>query len=1329
MASLDIPRTRELLQRFEFNPLFVEELGWSQPASRQPSSLETDGLRFECSQIAQLSGVVVFEVRSSDGRIPEAKARAAIHKEIARLHHENLLIFLDRERTQSLWYWVKREGVKTYPRDHLYVKGQPGDLFLSKLSAMVVDISEFDETGNLPVTIVARRLKEALDVEKVTKKFYKEFYEQHIAFLELIKGIRDERDRRWYASILLNRLMFVYFLQRKHFINDGDAFYLQNKLEESKRRGRDRYYSEFLQALFFEGFARPEEDRSPEIRTLLGKIKYLNGGLFLPHQVEARWTDITIPDRAFENLFALFSRYSWNLNDTPGGEDNEINPDVLGYIFEKYINQKAFGAYYTRPEITEYLSEHTIDPLILSKVNSPGIPGVLPSTCFDSLADLLMNLNSSLCKELLTRVLPDLSILDPACGSGAFLVAAMKRLIFIYSAIIGRIKFLADPYLTKWLGDIERDHPNVAYFVKKRIITDNLFGVDIMEEATEIAKLRLYLALVAAAQTVDQLEPLPNIDFNIQTGNSLLGLLHVNDQDFERRTAQRDLFRKSYREILAEKNRLIDNYRHTAVYTDDLRALRDNIQKQQDLARKTLNEILLHEFGGPAETGGLEIKFEEATWDTVKKTEGKAKKRPLKISDIEDLQSFHWGYEFDQILNERGGFDIVIANPPWEVFQTNEKEFFQQYAPSIQKKKLRIEDWAEQREELMADSEIRQEWLSYASRFPHQWSYFKKAKQYINQTTVIDGKAVGNKLNLFALFTEQCFNLLHPGGLCGIVLPSGIYTDLGTKQLRALLFDKTEITGLFGFENRKQIFEGVDSRFKFVVLTFQKGKTTGTFPAAFMRHSVEELSRFPQVGALHISVPMIRRSSPDSLSISEFKNELDLAISTKLLNSPLLSDSRGGWGLELYGEELNMTRSSKYFRTTPTKCPVYEGGMIWHFENRYSKPRYWVKEADLRKSFLEKRAKRIGFGVKAPDDLKNDYEVFRLGVRKIASNTNERTLISTVIPPYGFAGNSLSVNFPFHHEKDRYNELWISQAELLVLVAILNSFVADFILRSRMTTNLNLFYLYQLPVPRVSPRDNYFAKIVKLVAKLICTYPEFEPLAQETGLGSHESGVTVSSERNKFRAELDGMIAHVYKLTEGEFRHVLSTFPLVEQEVKDAALDAYQALAPKPGDQEVATLIARGESAELEFKASARWDMREDKLNKEMEKVVIKTVAAFMNSGAGGSLLIGVEDGGAILGLEHDFKTLGKRQDRDGYENFLTTLLLGNYGKDCSPLVQITFHQVDGKDICRIIAKPSPKPVFVKDDKGEHLFIRAGNSTRLLSTKEAIEYCKIRWKS
>lgn len=137
--------------------------------------------------------------------------------------------------------------------------------------------------------------------------------------------------------------------------------YLQDKLDEcGKTLAPNRYYSTFLNQLFFEGFAKPEEERSTTARAMLGKIRYLNGGLFLRHRIEQTWPNIEIPDKAFASLFDLFSGYTWNLDDTPGGKDDEISPHVLGYIFEKYINQKSFGAYYTRPQITEDLCDRSI---------------------------------------------------------------------------------------------------------------------------------------------------------------------------------------------------------------------------------------------------------------------------------------------------------------------------------------------------------------------------------------------------------------------------------------------------------------------------------------------------------------------------------------------------------------------------------------------------------------------------------------------------------------------------------------------------------------------------------------------------------------------------------------------------------------------------------------------------------------------------------------------------------------------------------------------------------------------------------------------------------
>src|SRR6185436_15241466 len=133
----------------------------------------------------------------------------------------------------------------------------------------------------------------------------------------------------------------------------------------------------------------------------------------------------------------------------------------------------------------------------------------------------------------------------------------------------------------------------------------------------------------------------------------------------------------------------------------------------------------------------------------------------------------------------------------------------------------------------------------------------------------------------------------------------------------------------------------------------------------------------------------------------------------------------------------------------------------------------------------------------------------------------------------------------------------------------------------------------------------------------------------------------------------------------------------------------------------------------------------QNKQNKAMEEVVVKTVAAMLNTD-GGNLLIGVDDNRNVIGLEYDYKLFGKPDKRDAYENFLTTLLLGNFGKGTSALIAISIHELEGKDVAKVAAKPSPRPVFVKDDKGEHLYIRAGNSTRLLSTKEALDYCRIR---
>ena len=211
------------------------------------------------------------------------------------------------------------------------------------------------------------RVRPAFDVEKVTKRFYDRFSTELTAFGGFINGITAQGDRDWYASLMLNRMMFVYFVQKQGFLDD-DTDYLRNRLSMVRNQsggGRfQQFYRIFLLRLFHEGLGRREADRAPDLAVLLGKVPFLNGGLFDQHELERDNPDISIPDEAFEQVFEFFDGYRWHLDERPGREDNEINPDVLGYIFEKYVNQKQMGAYYTKEDITGYISRNTVVPFL-----------------------------------------------------------------------------------------------------------------------------------------------------------------------------------------------------------------------------------------------------------------------------------------------------------------------------------------------------------------------------------------------------------------------------------------------------------------------------------------------------------------------------------------------------------------------------------------------------------------------------------------------------------------------------------------------------------------------------------------------------------------------------------------------------------------------------------------------------------------------------------------------------------------------------------------------------------------------------------------------------
>ncbi|HUY14928.1 MAG TPA: DNA methyltransferase [Terriglobia bacterium] len=793
---VNVAKLRERLQQFEFQRLFIEELGWDHHAASVQALAE--GQAYNLTAFAEKRGFQVFTCIPAAGRpIPDYATRRKIETQLTKSAHEHLIIYTDSGRSTQVWQWVKREtGKPTACREHTYHRGQPGDALIQKLQNLLV---AFEEEEVLTLVDVTMRTRAGFDVEKVTKRFYDRFKEEHSGFLKFLKGIPEDEMQRWYVSVMLNRLMFIYFIQKKGFLN-SDTNYLRTKLAQSKQRGRDRFYADFLCPLFFEGFAKKESARSSAANHLLGKVPYLNGGLFLRHQIEELHDkQIQIGDGAFEKLFEFFDQYRWHLDERPLRKDDEINPDVLGYIFEKYINQKQMGAYYTKEDITGYISQNTVIPFLFDAARQkckiafegdhtfwrlleadpdryiyPAVKHGIVAAVYDRRSDetalsdphsnsavidrdtdsavtdrrykglppeIAAGLNdvskrtqwnkpapaeyalpTEIWREVVARrnryqevraklaagevrsindlitynldirqfaqdviencegpellrafyhAIEQVTVLDPACGSGAFLFAALNILEPLYEACLDRMEaFLEDleresvgaglvpaqegrpqgsPLHTKKYSDFRKildrgaQHPNRRYFILKSIIVNNLYGVDIMEEATEICKLRLFLKLVAQIDTPDKIEPLPDIDFNIRAGNTLVG--YATYDDVKRAVTSKFDFEGTMQKIeekAREIERLFVLFRQQqtefggTVTASDKQELRKRLKVLED----ELNRHLAGEYG-------------------IKPSDKTAHERWLGSH-----KPFHWFIEFHGIM-KGGGFDAIIGNPPF----------------------------------------------------------------------------------------------------------------------------------------------------------------------------------------------------------------------------------------------------------------------------------------------------------------------------------------------------------------------------------------------------------------------------------------------------------------------------------------------------------------------------------------------------------------------------------------------------------------------------------------------------------------------------------------
>ncbi len=987
------------------------------------------------------------------------------------------------------------------------------------------------------------------DNSDVLDEFYNHYSKTIDYLMQKVRGI-ESSDKKRFVITLVNRFIFLWFLQQKGLL-DANPKYFINRFKEYSGKN---FNQDFVIDLFFQGLNKEEAIRPREVSMKLGKIKYMNGGLFRPRKYEAKYDgvnfepnrDLIVPNEVFYNpelsypfddgikeipIFNLLESKDWTTaEDDP--DIQKISPKVLGYIFEKNINaleggQKEAGAYYTSDDITYYLCKKTIYPRLLKKAGLH----------YKTIEDAFKYGNTQELKALFES-LRKLRIIDSAVGSGHFLIDSLSVLDKIY-----------DILKEKGIHALSKKE------IREYIVTENLYGVDIMAGAVEVCQLRMFLSIAETYNSIVDIEPLPNIDYNIMEGNSLIG--YVKEDVLRELKAGGDVIKTVVKpeEKIASMD-LFGKQMALSTYTgeriSELHALAIKAIKDAEKAKETYKHSQNTE-----EACRCKIKIESALkpyrdllnkrlFNEFHRLKDKKMKMELTDKEVYDFKPFHWVVDFAKVMNE-GGFDIVVGNPPWNKWKPNSQEYFEQFDASF--RRLDKQSAIKRMKELCSDNNITLGWEKHLKHIKLGSSYFKSSERYKRQSATVLGRTMAGDLNLYQLFMEADFSLMKDGGYLGLIVPSGFYTDAGCKGLRELYFEHSEVKSMYCFENRKKIFKEIDSRYKFITIVTEKSGKTEEFGSAFMLHDKELLNTLDET-SLKYPLRLVEKFSPYSNSIMELKNQQDFVIAEKMYKFPALGEKiEVKWNIKLTNE-FHMTGDSDLFnkegRGEP--LPLYEGKMIWHYEHTFSKNSIIVYSESGVERLTDKELAALG---KEYDG----HTKYRFAYRQNASQTNIRTFITTVLPKNVFYGHSLFAI-------DTYSSN-ISNKEQLFLTSICNSFSIDWIVRNKVSNNLSTFFIYELPIPRYSNKEPFFNEIIERAAKLICTTPEFDDFAKEVGLGSHENGVTDDAGRQRLKNEIDAYVAKIYGLTRAELVHILFNFPIVQREhpeIPDGVLKAFDQL-------------------------------------------------------------------------------------------------------------------------------------------------------------------------
>ena len=712
--------------------------------------------------------------------------------------------------------------------------------------------------------------------------------------------------------------------------------------------------------------------------------------------------------------------------------------------------RKQTGTFYTPHQLTRYLVSRTLEPLVRHATPD----------------------------EILS-----LRILDPAMGSGAFLVAACRYLAGGYERALTEAGHCAAADVT------DQDRGSYRRLVAQRC----LYGVDLNPAAVQLARLSLWLTTLAADR------PLGFLDHHIMSGNSLIGVTSWSDLVVNRVSRPRPPASSSQLVLFSpdEWHDAVRTWlpiRHDLSHRDE-QAPSDVQWKESQLAilaaradlqrsRRLCNLWCSQWTATPSRRAEFTALAEHIMQGRSALPESVA---AMALAHVESAAArhrfFHWPLEFPEVFcpqperaGGHGGFDAVIGNPPWEMLRADEA-------------RLPEDDGA-----------------AAAVRFS------RRSGQYVAQS---DGHA-----NAYQLFVERAVRLTRTGGRCGLVMPHGLASDHGAAPLRRLLIRTCDTDTLVGIENRAGVFP-IHRGVRFLLATATKGRSTDVVRCRFGVHDPNALERLngdhpPEEFPIALTPVLLERLSGPDLQIPELRTAMDLQIAERAVSRHPALGSTEGWGVT-FGRELNATDDRASFTTSGRGLAVLEGKHLSPFTVA-------AERTELRIAASE-AARLLG--------SRPTFGRPRLAFRDVTSATNRLTLIAAIVPAHCVTTHTVFCL-----------QTQLPAADQWLLCALLNSFVANFLVRQRVSSHVTLAMMARLPAPRPA-RESPLARRLSVCARWLAS--------------------ARSTHRENVHANLQALAALAYEVSADELRHVLSTFPLVPSNERAAVMRTFERMTTEGG--------------------------------------------------------------------------------------------------------------------------------------------------------------------